>query len=196
MDGALPFSAPVGQVLFRPEEPCRGFVRLREGVIRVSLTGANGREIVLYRVRPGQVCLQTFACLANGAPYGAEGVAETALEGELIPAGEFQRRLADDAGFRAEVLGAVAARFREFEQLVESVALDSFEARLARVLLRLADPSGIVRLTHEALAAETGSGRAVVSRQLERFARDGWVSLGRGSLTLLRPDRLAIAAGD
>lgn len=59
--GVAPMRVPAGTVLFRPQEPCRGFLALRSGSIKVSLTSASGREIVLYRVHPGEICLQTFA---------------------------------------------------------------------------------------------------------------------------------------
>lgn len=158
---------------------------LTEGSIRVSLTSSGGREIVLYRVNPGEICLQTFTCLAEGRTYSAEGVAETELKGELIPPAEYERRIARDPGFRRRVFAAVAHRFADFEHLVESLASASIEARLAEALLARADPAGEVHLTHDALAAEIGSAREVVSRQLARFERAGLVALSRGKVTVL-----------
>lgn len=176
---------PKGSVLFAPGQPCPGFLSLASGTIRVSLTGANGREVVLYRVHPGEVCLQSFTCLIEDRPYTAEGVVEADLEGTLLPPGLFQARLADDPAFRASILAAVAHRFADFEQLVEEVALTGFDARLARVLLRLRDASGDVVATHDQLAAETASGRAFVSRRLAEFAKLGLVHLARGRVTVL-----------
>ncbi|PCH70265.1 MAG: cyclic nucleotide-binding protein, partial [Rhodobacteraceae bacterium] len=80
-----PLSCPAGTVLFRPGQECPGFVRLQSGSIRVTLSAANGREVVLYRVAPGDVCLQTFACLTDGRSYSAEGVAEQDIVGEIMP---------------------------------------------------------------------------------------------------------------
>lgn len=183
--GAHPLACPAGTVLFRPDDACSGFVVLREGSIRVSLTSASGREIVLYRVRPGEICLQTFTCLAEGRTYSAEGIAETELKGEVIPPGEYERRMANDPDFRRTVFTAVAHRFADFEHLVESLASASIEARLAEALLALAGPGGVVNMTHDALASEIGSAREVVSRQLSRFERSGLVALARGKVTLL-----------
>lgn len=183
--GARPLVCPAGTVLFRPDDVCSGFVRLSEGSIRVSLTSPGGREIVLYRVHPGDVCLQTFTCLAEGRVYSAEGVAETELKGELIPPAEYERRLASDPDFRRTVFMAVAHRFADFEHLVESLASASIESRLAEALLARADAGGDVHLTHDALAAEIGSAREVVSRQLARFERARLVALSRGKVTLL-----------
>lgn len=175
---------PRGTTLFSPGQDCAGFVVLKSGSIKVTLTGESGREIVLYRVQPGEVCLQTFGCLVNHTPYAAEGVAETDLELEVVPAGSFQQRIVEDGEFRAALFSAVAARFADMERLVEDVVLTGFEARLARTLLRLAGAGGSIGTTHEELAAEMGSGRAAVSRGLAAFARAGMVELGRGSIHL------------
>lgn len=195
---ALRMNPPVhfnpGDVLFRPEDACMGYVVVREGSVRVSLTAENGREITLYRVRPGEICLQTFGCLIEGRTYSAEGVAETPLVIEIIPRAEFQTRIVSDEDFRNQLFSAVAQRFADLEQLVEDVVLTGFAARLARALLRMADEAGRVVATHETLAMETGSGRAVVSRQLGAFARDGHVVLHRGSIELVGRDVLAAMA--
>lgn len=190
-----PMRCEAGTVLFRPDDACPGFVIVRSGTIRVSLTAANGREIVLYRVRPGEVCLQTFTCLIEGRTYSAEGIAETALEADIVAPDAFRAQMAGDAAFRDAVFHAVAHRFADFEQLVEDVALSGFDVRLARALLRLMDEDGRVTATHEALAAETGSGRAVVSRQLGEFARLGLVALSRGRVDVLDRSRMRHLAG-
>ncbi|MBL4812435.1 MAG: Crp/Fnr family transcriptional regulator [Rhodobacteraceae bacterium] len=192
----LPFQAPQAQVLFRPGDSCPGLILLEAGSIRVTLTAANGRSLVLYRVRPGDMCLQSFACLTEGQHYSAEGVAETALKGRLVPPDRFAQRMADDAAFRGQVLAAVARRFGEYERLVEDVALSGFDARLARALLALAGPDEALHITHEALAEETASGRAFVSRRLSGFAADGLIATQRGQITLLAPDRLRQIAAD
>ncbi|MFD3190656.1 Crp/Fnr family transcriptional regulator [Sedimentitalea sp. HM32M-2] len=169
------FKAPVGQSIFSPGQECPGFLSLKSGSIRVTLSGASGREVVLYRVGPGEVCLQTFSCLVDGRVYGAEGIVEADIEGEMIPAREFRKRLEDDKDFRQAVLASVALRFTEYQELVEDVALTAFDARLAKTLLKLADDEGLVRSSHASLAAETASGRAYVSRRLAAFARQGLV---------------------
>jgi len=179
-----------GTILFSPGQDCSGFVVLHSGSIKVLLTGENGREIVLYRVQPGEVCLQTFGCLVNGTSYSAEGVAETDLELEVVPIGAFQQRVQDDTAFRASLFNAVAARFADMERLVEDVVLTGFEARLARTLLRLADGTGAITATHEELAAEMGSGRAAVSRGVAAFARSGLIEAGRGTLRILDTQKM------
>jgi CRP/FNR family transcriptional regulator len=190
-----PLNCKAGAVLFHPGQECPGFVRVTKGTIKVSLTGASGRKVVLYRVNPGDLCLQTFACLTDGRHYSAEGQAETDLEGELISHAEFHRMMLDDDAFRQSVLKAVAARFTEFENLVEDLALTGFDARLAKVLLRLSGDGTLIRATHENLAVETASGRAFVSRRLAEFETQGLIIRKRGALEVTdRPGLERIAA--
>jgi CRP/FNR family transcriptional regulator len=160
------------------------------------MTGANGREIVLYRVRPGDVCLQTLACLVDGQRYRAEGIAESDLEGTMIPRSAFPDLLSSDGEFRLDLLGAISRRFSEFERLVEDVALVGYEARLARALIRLADENGALVTTHQNLAAETATGRAAVSRTLGAFADEGLVALSRGRVDLLDREGLERIAAE
>lgn len=184
------------RVLFQPGQNCPGFVVVHEGTVRVSLTAENGREIVLYRVQPGDVCLQTFSALVHGTAYTAEGVAETDLVIEILPPAAFQARVVEDAVFRARLFGAVADRFCDLERLVEDVALTGIPARLARALLRLADPQGMLDLRHEALAIEIGTAREVISRQLAAFARGGLIAGTRGEIRLLSLHGLKALAGE
>jgi len=190
------FSARAGDVLFHPGAACPGFLILDQGTIRVTLTAANGREVVLYRVSAGTICLQTFTCLVSGAHYSAEGVVEADVTGEIVPVDQFQARLASDDAFRALVFDGVAARFTEYQRLVEEVALTGFDQRLARVLLRLAGPDGFVAATHAALATETASGRAFVSRRLAEFARQGVVVQEKGGVRIIDRGALDRIAAD
>jgi CRP/FNR family transcriptional regulator len=185
-----------GTHLFHPGQECPGFVVVHKGVIRVSITAENGREIVLYRVRPGDVCLQTFSALVHGTPYTAGGLAETDLVIEIVPPHAFQDLVVTDDAFRDRLFGAVADRFSDLERLVEDVALTGIPARLARALLRMADSQGAVNLRHEALAIEIGTAREVISRQLAAFTRSGLISGTRGVIQLVSLHGLKALAGD
>lgn len=196
MTSVKQFAAPKGATIFQPGQSCPGFVILSEGCIKVTLTGPSGREVVLYRVHPGEVCLQTLSCLVNGEPYTAEGVAETALAGELIPAGDFRGKFAQDTAFRDLVMASITTRFAEYQQLIEDIALTRFDSRLAKTLLKMANSDNIVELTHAELATETASGRAYVTRRLADFARKGWVEQLDHGLVILKARALEQVVDD
>lgn len=184
-----------GATLFRPGEDCGGFVLVHEGRVKVSMLAESGREIVLYRVGAGEVCLQTFGCLMNRQVYSAQGIAETDVRLEVVPAALFHVRVVEDQEFREKLFAAVAARFSDMERLIEEVALSRFDSRLARALLRLADGSDRLSATHETIALEMGSGRAAVTRGLGIFARKGLVVVARGNVQIVQPARLKRLAG-
>lgn len=194
IEGTHPISLPAGAVVFRPNDDCPGFVVVKRGQIKVSLTSESGREIVLYRVQPGDVCLQTFSCLSRKTPYAAEGRVEEALVGVVIPPALFDRLMGDVPAFRTEVFAAVARRFSEFQHMVETLAFTGLEARLAAALIKLAGGRNEVEATHEALAVEIGSAREVVTRQLHQFAERGLVETSRGRVKILAREALALLA--
>lgn len=187
---------PAGTVLFRPGDACMGFVRVIDGCVRVTLNTASGREILLYRVRPGDICLQTFTALAQGNPYAAYGTAETPLTAEVISPAGFDRMMTGDAQFRGAIMDAVSRRFGEFEALVESLTSVPVETRLAAWLLTGAGGAASVAATHQQIAVDIGASRETVSRALARMADQGLVRLARGRIDLLAPGRLAALAPD
>ncbi|WP_370225023.1 Crp/Fnr family transcriptional regulator [Pararhodobacter marinus] len=181
---ALPVHAlPAGTRLFGPGEQAQGFAVILSGRVEVSLTGASGREILLYAIEPGQSCIQSTLGLMGDEPYTGEAITVRDTRLALIPAPLF-RALMDRSGpFRAQVFHAFATRMSEMTQLLERVAFTRVEARLAQALLDLG-PEGLVTATHAELAARIGSAREVVSRRLEALARRGMVGTERGRILL------------
>jgi CRP/FNR family transcriptional regulator len=192
-DVAQPVRIPADTMLFSHGSPCRQFLLLLDGVVRVQAFSTGGREIVLYRLHPGEACIMTSACLLGGQAYAAEGIAETALHAATISHRNFERLLLESTAFRGFVFGAFGARITALVGRVEEVALERIDGRLARLLLRLASEVGAtIECTHHSLAADLGSAREVVSRQLKAFERCGWVVLRRGRIRVL--DHAALEA--
>ena len=185
---AMPLRAPSGSVLFRPGDPCKGFVLLRSGRARVDLIAEDGHALLLYRVEPGQACAITTSCLFAGEAYSAEGTAETDCEGLLLPAALFSRLVEDSAAFRTFVLAGFAARLGALMGRIEDLSFRSVDARLADYLLARAP--GTVAATQQDIAADIGTAREVVSRRLAAFAKAGLVRTERGAITPLDLDGL------
>lgn len=180
-------SFPAGTVLFRDGAECASYVLVLEGSVRVQKTAENGREIVLYRVQRGQSCVLTTNCLMAGNDYSAEGIAETEVKVLILPRAAF-RTLVDTApAFRDFVFAVYAVRLSDLMALIQEVAFRRIDLRLAAWLAGQVDA---VQATHQEIAAELGTAREVVSRQLKEFERRGWVTLGRGLVEIR--DRAAL----
>jgi CRP/FNR family transcriptional regulator len=172
---------PQGTVLFDENQPCQGFPMLLSGNIRVIKSSANGRELQLYRVMPGESCILTSSCLLGYTRYHARGITEQAVEMVLLPATAFQTLLERQESFRSYVFHLFSDRLTDLMQLVSAVAFQKLDQRLATLLINKSDP---VHITHQALADELGSAREIVSRLLKGFAEQGWVKLGREQIDI------------
>ncbi len=186
---------PPGGRAFASGQPCQAYLFVVDGRLKVRLTGEGGREIVLYRAAPGETCILTTTALLSDDNYMAEGIAETPVRAIAIPAAAFRRLIAESAAFREFVFAMFAHRIMTLMQVVQDVAFGQVGPRLAAALLAGADPDDSLGRTHQDLAAELGTAREVVSRQLKAFERRGWVRLGRGRIAIAARDRLAAFAG-
>lgn len=186
--------APAGTVLFDDGSPCAGMLVLESGAVRVARSSPGGRELLLYRVLPGETCVLTLGCLLGASKYPARGVAETDVAGVMLPAAVFERLLAGSPAFRAFVFEAFSARLRGVLELASAVAFERLDRRLAAALFGLVERSGRIELgvTHQQLADELGCAREPVSRLLEGFESRGVLELGRGRVRVL--DKAALAA--
>ncbi|WP_238365322.1 Crp/Fnr family transcriptional regulator [Mesobacterium pallidum] len=189
LDKLIPQQVPAGTTLFHPGDAVQGFVIVLSGRIDVFLANAAGREILLYAVEPGQSCIQTTLGLLGEDSYTGHAVTRRDTSVVLIPRGPFLALMQDDPAFRTFVFGAFARRVQTMMALVESVAFDRVEARLARFLLDRAE-AGHIAATHAEIATAIGSAREVVSRRLDALARQGALRLGRGAVEVLDHEAL------
>jgi len=188
---ARQMAAPAGTVLFDERQPCQGFPLVLSGAIRVAKLAANGRELPLYRVLPGESCIITSSCLLGHIEYNARGVAEGDTTLLLLPRPLFDDLLAQTP-FRDFVFKLFSERIVELMQLIEEVAFRKLDQRLANLLL---GKGRQLHTTHQQLADELGSVREMVSRLLKGFADQGLVRLGREQIEILDPAGLRKVAG-
>jgi CRP/FNR family transcriptional regulator len=173
-------SVPAQQVLFHENDPCQGFPLVLQGEVRVSRTSASGRELELYRVQPGEMCLVSSASLFAGQALTAKGMTTQPTQVAMLSGADFRAGMQSER-FRDFVLGLFAVRMAELTGLIDAVAFQRLDARLAGTLLGHGPQ---VHTTHQALADELGTVREIVTRLLRRFERDGWVALQRECIVI------------
>ncbi len=184
-----------GTTIFGPGNSPEHMLFLLEGTVRVQQVSDTGHEIVLYRIQAGQSCVLTTACLLAYDDYSAEGITETTVQAAAIPRGVFDDLVAQSKPFRDFVFAAFSKRITDLFLMVDEVAFQRIDVRLADRLLVLAEGKDRVSTTHQKLSVELGTAREVVSRQLQEFQRRGWVEQARGVVDLMDQDALARLAG-
>jgi len=180
--------APIGTVGYREGGPCGAYVMRLAGQSRVYKMSQSGREILLYRVGPGETCVITTTCLLGNSDYPASTIVEEPIRDVIIPAAAFNQLMVDSKVFRTFVMTNYGALISDLIVLLDEVAFHSLDARLAKTLLDAGSDN--VHRTHQQIADELGTAREVVSRQLKRFEQKGWVALGRGQVDLLNRAQL------
>jgi CRP/FNR family transcriptional regulator len=185
--------APAGTRLFDEKARCSAFPLVLEGAIRVSKISDQGREILLYRVTPGESCVLTSGCLLGHIDYAATGIAETAVTLVAVPLPLFEQLLARHEPFRRHIFELFSARLSDLMLLVEAVAFYKLDQRLAALLLA---HGPTLHTTHQALADELGSVREIISRLLGSFADRGLVQLAREQIDIADAGGLRQLASD
>lgn len=180
-------AAPAGTLLFDAGQACQALPLVVEGSIRVLKRAESGREISLYRVRRGELCIVTVSCLLGGDAYPATGIAESAVTAVALPRPLFLRLTERHPPFRQAVFHLFAERLAGLMQLVEEVSFRHLDQRLAGLLAARAPR---ILATHQQLADELGSVREIISRLLRQFEEQGWLALGRERIEVLNPAAL------
>lgn len=183
-------AVPKGTTIFGPGNSPENMLFLLDGTVRVQQVSDTGHEIVLYRIHAGQSCVLTTACLLAYENYSAEGVAETSVQAAAVPRDVFDDLVAQSKSFRDFVFAAFSKRITDLFLMIDEVAFQRLDVRLADKLLDLSNGADTVATTHQKLSVELGTAREVISRQLQEFQRRGWIEQARGSVSIL--DRMQL----
>jgi len=183
MESASLVNIPAGQQVFASGSQCENYLLLLKGSVKAQLLSDNGREMLLYQVRPGDSCVLTTSCLLSGDLYPAEAFTEQETSAFVISSHAFYRCLEQSAFFREFVFKNFAARLSHVIGRLGEVVFEGIEWRLAKELLTA--EAEVLQITHQEIAIKLGSAREVISRNLKQFEAKGWVKLSRGTVTIL-----------
>ena len=194
------FTRPVhyarGARVHSPLESCVGILLLRSGQLRSYLLSDDGRDVTLYRLFAGEVCILSASCVMDSVNVDLYIDAEEDTEAYCISAGIFRQLMQENVYVRCYAYQLTAERFSDTMWTMQQVLFMSADRRLAIFLTdELAKTGGDeVRMTHDQIARYMGSAREVVSRMLKYFAQEGWVRLYRGGVQVLDKKKLQTLA--
>jgi CRP/FNR family transcriptional regulator, anaerobic regulatory protein len=184
LENAQEIKIEANQTVFHQGDNCSNYILLTEGSVKVFARSPSGKEIILYFVKPGEVCVLTTSCLLSNKQYPAEAITETATTAKIIPKQKFDKLIDSSKIFRQFVFSSLSLRLSSLISLVEQIALESIEQRLANHLLLHCSDQKQIKTTHHDIATEIGSAREVISRNLKTFEKNGWINIDRGLISL------------
>jgi CRP/FNR family transcriptional regulator len=184
-----------GQVIFLEGEPCAGLYVVERGWLKVIKIGMDGREQVLQMLGPGDAC--NAISVFTTAPNQATVIALEASQVWLVRREPLLHMLDEHPALARQVVKDLAGRVMHLVQMVEDLSLRSVEARLARLLLELAEDETIQRrrwATQAEMAARLGTVPDVVNRALRKLAAAGLIFVERQQIQILDRTRLRVIA--
>ncbi len=183
---------PQGTQFLRGSDECSGMILLMEGRMRAYVSSDDGREITLYRLLPGEVCVMTASCMLKGARFQIFIEAERDSSMFVVPQSIFIRLNTENSAVKDFTMNLMVDRFSETVLILEQAAFESIPNRIAEFLMEQSglDDARELVITHETIARNIGTAREVVSRTLKAFEKDGLVRLTRGRVVLLDTRKL------
>lgn len=176
-----------GDIILQEEDRIHSIPVVRSGVVRVLRTEEDGREILLYYLKPGEGCLMSILGGFSNSKSKIKAEVEEDAELLFVPVEKFSELLRSEPKMLAYVLDLYHKRFEDLLSMVNEVTFKKTDSRLMGLLKKKSALSGSKTLlvTHEQLAGELGTVRVVVSRNLKTLEAEGSVKLGRNKITLL-----------
>ncbi|MCI8896093.1 MAG: Crp/Fnr family transcriptional regulator [Lachnospiraceae bacterium] len=171
---------------------CSGVILVRTGCIRLYIMSEEGRDITLYRLYKGDLCMLSASCVLDAITFDVFLDAEEDSQCCVIGGPAFAAVSQRNPDIRIFALETAVSRFSDVMWVMQQVLFMSMDQRLAIFLLDESARTGsdTIALTHEQIARYMGSAREVVSRMLKYFANEGFVEVFRGGIHILDRKRL------
>lgn len=192
LDKSLLKKFQTGDTMHAGNNNCSGLFLIKKGQVRAYIVSESGKEITLYRLLEGDLCLFSASCMLKNINFDVFVEAEKETESYLIPTKEFEKISKDCIPVLTYMNELLASRFSDVMWIMEQVVFQSFDKRLANFLLEQSNMEGsqTISITQERIARHLGSAREVVSRMMKYFVEEGIITLARGKITITNYDKL------
>jgi CRP/FNR family transcriptional regulator len=181
-----------GEILFSEGEPCKGLYIVVAGRVRIFKTSLNGREQVLTVEGPGASVAELP--VFDGGSYPASGSAVEKTETLFVSRADLRAICLEKPEVSLKMLQVVGARLRRLVGIIEELSFTTVRHRLISWLLRQASTEGrpsergtvfSLNASHQELAAQIGTVRELVSRNLARLQAQSFIEMNGRQITIL-----------
>ena len=171
---------------------CSGVIFVRNGSLRVYIMSEDGKDVTLYRLHKGDMCMLSASCVLQSITFEVVIDAEEDSECCIISGHAFKQVSERNPEIRIFSLETAVSRFSDVMWVMQQIMFMSLDKRLAIFLhdeaLRIGSDN--IQLTQEQIAKYIGSAREVVSRMLKYFSNEGIVEVSRKGVRILDRKRL------
>lgn len=181
-----------GESILSSTFECIGLLLIKSGTLRVYILSEEGKEVTLYRLSKGDICIMSASCVLKSITFDVCIEAESDCEVIQLASSALSLLSSDNIYVECFIYKLAAERFSDVMWTMQDILFTSFDKRLAAFLLdeTAKNHSDTLKMTHEQIAKYMGSAREVVSRMLKYFANEGYVALSRGGVRITDKERL------
>ena len=183
--GVRKITVPAGVSVCQSGDVCESLVLVLSGQVRVFRPAESGRRLTLYYVNNHESCILTAACILNETPFPAFAETVSEVSALSIPPARVKQWLATEPLWRDYIFSLLSQRMGDLIELVNALAFQGLDSRLAKWLLQQSINASTIPITHQTIAEELASTREVISRLLKDFEEQGAIILGRGSIKVI-----------
>ncbi len=181
-----------GITVYNGENDCVGFMIIKSGRLRVYMLSEEGKEITLYRLDHGDMCILSASCVLSSITFDVHIEAEENTDVFVVGSVKFAELIKNNIYIECFSYKLATDRFSDVMWAMQQILFMSMDKRLAIFLWdELAKSEGdVIHITHEQVARYIGSAREVVTRMLKYFAGEGIVELSRGGIKVIDKGKL------
>ncbi len=171
---------------------CSGVFMILSGCLRVYIMSEEGKDITLYRLHAGDMCMLSASCVLQSVTFDVFIDAQDNSECVVISGPAFSAVADRNPHIKIFSLELAVSRFSDVMWVMQQILFMSVDKRLAIFLIDEANrtKSDTIELTHEQIARYMGSAREVVSRMLKYFSNEGLVEVSRKGVKITDKNRL------
>jgi CRP-like cAMP-binding protein len=181
-----------GKTIFSKGDAGGSLFAVCSGTVEVVVPSAEGKNAVVNLIGEGEIVGEI--ALLDGGPRTADARAFTDCTLMVIERRDFLTLLRANPEVTIRLMEIICGRLRRTTEQVEDLMFLDLKGRLVKTLLRLsrsAGPAGRIAISQAELSQIVGQSREMINKQLQIWAREGWITLARRSIILERPDALA-----
>ena len=183
---------------FEKEQPvhdnmgCTGLYIVKSGRLRIYMLSDEGKEITLYRLSEGDICMLSASCVLSSITFDVYIDAEEPSDCYMISGYAFSAVSERNLEVKNFALETAVQRFSDVMWIMQQIVFMSMDRRLAIFLIDECNLAGtdFISMTHEQIARHLGTAREVVTRLLRHLASDGVVEVTRKGITVLDKNKL------
>jgi len=178
---------PTGTVILNINAYIKSIPIVLSGSIKVIRTDDDGKEILLYYIKPGESCIMSFLAGIHNDTSKIKAIVEEDAEVLLIPVNKANEWIKEFPEWTDFIFSLYQKRFEELLEVVNAIAFQKLDARLLHLLNQKASlfQSKEINVTHYQLADELGATREAVSRVLKQMENEKLIALSRNKIVLM-----------